>query len=302
MNLESIGLQNAIIFGVIALLLIIMVCTMIVVTGEKTSKILTVFGSFQRNTSPGLSFKAPWPFVEVSGIVDLNIMEIKGRVTVKSKDNVFLEIPLALQYHVVNSRVREAFYELDNPVAQMKSYLSNTLRGEATKLTMDELFMSNKEFEVAVDNMLTSKFDDYGFAIDNVLIDDPEPSEQLRESFDRVIASKREKEAAENEAEALKIKMIGEAKAEGESLKIKGDAFKDFRMKIAEGNKEAVDAFIKGDENLTSRDVLDFFAGVDLRDTIRDASKNKGTLFVIPADFGGSFVLPQIDEVKEITL
>lgn len=276
-----------IVYGIIA------VITSFVITKQKTSKILTMFGKFHRNTAPGLSFKIPWPFVVKDGVIELNIQEIKGDVTVKSSDNAFLTIPWALQFRVIETKVKEAYYELDDPQAQMKSYILNTLRGEASNLTMQELFKSNESFERAVDETLSQRFDKYGYEIINVLVDDPQPSNELKRAFDEVIASKREKEAAQNKADAVRITMIGQAEAEGESLKIKARAFKEFRKEIAEGNSEAIKAFLDDiDDSITAKDVLEFFEGVDLRDAIRDSSKNPGSTVIIPVDFKNNITLP----------
>lgn len=272
---------------------IIAIITSFVVTRQKTSVVLTMFGKFHKNTSPGLSLKIPWPIVVKDGVIELNIQEIKGEVTVKSSDNAFLTIPWALQFRVIEDKVEQAYYELDDPQAQMKSYILNTLRGEASNLSMQELFKSNESFERAVDETLSQRFDKYGYEIINVLVDDPQPSNELKKAFDEVIASKREKEAAQNKADAVRIKMIGQADAEGESLKIKARAFKEFRKEIAEGNSEAIKAFLHDiDTSITAKDVLEFFEGVDLRDAIRDSSKNPGSTVIIPVDFKNNITLP----------
>lgn len=282
-----------VIYAILGVYAVIALLTSIVITRQKTSVILTMFGKFHKSTAPGLSFKIPWPIVMKDGIIELNIQEIKGEVTVKSSDNAFLTIPWALQFRVIESKVEQAYYELDDPQAQMKSYILNTLRGEASNLTMQELFKSNESFERAVDETLSQRFDKYGYEIINVLVDDPQPSEELKKAFDEVIASKREKEAAENKADAVRIKMIGQADAEGESLKIKARAFKEFRKEIAEGNSEAIKAFLDDiDSSITAKDVLEFFEGVDLRDAIRDSSKNPGSTVIIPVDFKNNITLP----------
>lgn len=283
-----------VIYPLISAIVLLLFFSCFVITQQKTSKILTLFGKFLKHTKPGLSLKAPWPFVVVKDFIFLNIQELKGEVTVKSSDNAFLTIPWALQFKVIATKVKEAYYELENPEAQMESYILNTLRGEASNLTMEQLFKSNESFEKAVNETLSEKFKKYGYEIINVLVDDPQPSKTLKTSFDEVIASKRKKEAAQNEAEATKIKMIGKAKAEGESLKIKGEAFKDFRKAIAEGNSESIELFLNDikDDSLKAKDVLDFFAGVDLREAIRDASKGDSNVIVIPADFKNNITLP----------
>ena len=284
---------GTIVFVLLAIYGVIAVITSFVVTRQKSSVVLTMFGKFHKRTKPGLSLKLPWPIVVKDGVIELNIQEIKGDVTVKSSDNAFLTIPWALQFKVIETKVEQAYYELDDPQAQMKSYILNTLRGEASNLTMQELFKSNESFERAVDETLSQRFDKYGYEIINVLVDDPQPSNELKVAFDEVIASKREKEAAQNKADAVRIKMIGQAEAEGESLKIKARAFKEFRKEIAEGNSEAIKAFLHDiDNSITAKDVLEFFEGVDLRDAIRDSSKNPGSTVIIPVDFKNNITIP----------
>lgn len=285
---------NIVLLSVFGLIGVIILFSIFVITEQKTSKILTFFGKYRRATQPGLAMKAPWPFVQVETTMQLNVQEIQGEVTVKSKDNAFLTVPWALQFQVIRKKVKEAYYELDDARGQMESYILNTLRGEASNLTMQELFQSNESFEKAVNSTLQEKFGQYGYSIINVLVDDPQPSKEVRQSFDLVISSKRKKEAAVNEAEAIKVKMVGEARAEGESLEIKGKAFKQFRHDIAEGNSEAMQLFLKDipDKAINSKDVLDFFAGVDVREAIRDAASKKGNLVVVPVDFQQNITLP----------
>ncbi len=290
---ESLSVGQGILYAVLGLYGLIALMSIFVVTQQKTSKILTFFGRYYRSTSPGLQLKWPWPFVQTDGMIELNIQEIKGDVTVKSSDNAFLTIPWALQFRVLESKVKEAYYELDDPRGQMTSYILNTLRGEASNLTMQDLFKSNESFERAVNETLSARFDKYGYEIINVLVDDPQPSQELKVAFDEVIASKREKEAAQNKADAVRIKMIGEAEAEGESLKIKAKAFKEFRKEIAEGNSDAIEVFLRDlDGSLSAKDVLDFFAGVDLREAIRDAARHDGNMVVVPVDFQSNITLP----------
>jgi regulator of protease activity HflC (stomatin/prohibitin superfamily) len=176
--------------GVVGLLLLFAVISAIVVTEQKTSKIITVFGKFSHCTSSGLSFKTPF-ISSVEATISLAEKTIKDSVGIKSKDNVFLEIPWSLQFKVLENKIKEAYYELDNPEGQMRTYVTNTLRGEASKLTMDELFQSNKSFDDAVKDILSDKFGTYGYEIINVLIDEPQPPEELKTTFNTVNASAR---------------------------------------------------------------------------------------------------------------
>ena len=47
----------------------------------------------------------------------------------KTKDNVFVKIPVSVQYHVIPDKVYEAFYKLANPKQQISSYVFNVILG-----------------------------------------------------------------------------------------------------------------------------------------------------------------------------
>lgn len=304
-------------FLFIGISIIILLSNMIFIVREKTATIVERFGKFSFVAQKGLNIKFPYPIDKIVGGVSLQILELKSDITAKSKDNAFLTIPIKIQYRVLESKIREAFYELDNPEKQMGSYVFNIIRAKSSTLTMDELFQSKNEFEKTVMEELNTKFENFGYVIDNVLVDDPQPSAELIKSFNNILASEKEKEAAKNVAESLKIKLIGEALAEKESLKLKGEAFKEYRSAIAEGNIEAMGLLLgthaqktvkktiqeeingeltdivtevkeitKLDEKdiihtgLTHKDILNFFAGVDEREAIRDASKGKGNTVI----------------------
>ncbi|TSC81676.1 MAG: membrane protease subunit, stomatin/prohibitin [Parcubacteria group bacterium Gr01-1014_20] len=217
--------------------------------------------------------------------MNLKIQEIVEKVGIKTKDNVFLVMPVKVQLKVIEGKVREAHYELDDPFTQISSYMVNVVRSKANDLTMDEVFQSKDTFETAVIAELKVRFEQYGYEVINVLVDDPVPSEEIKTAFDRVIASKRALEAAQNEAEATRTKMVGEAKAEAESLEIKATAYVAQRKTICTGLKEAV-GLLAGVEGVDENRILNYLEGIDLRDTIRDASKGPGTIIVVPTEMG----------------
>src|SRR5208337_4697466 len=61
---------------------------------------------------------------------DLRVQQLALDVETKTKDNVFVKMPVSVQYHVIPDKVYEAFYKLANPRQQMAA----TARGEAEKI------------------------------------------------------------------------------------------------------------------------------------------------------------------------
>ncbi|MGD0932911.1 MAG: SPFH domain-containing protein, partial [Candidatus Korobacteraceae bacterium] len=84
--------------------------------------VITRFGKFLRVAEPGLNWKRPF-FDSVAGIVSLRVNQITLTMETKTKDNVFVTIPISVQNRVCPEKVYDAFYKLSDPVAQIKSYV-----------------------------------------------------------------------------------------------------------------------------------------------------------------------------------
>lgn len=273
---EEAGWTNIIILSVGGAFVLSLLFGSMFLVSQQELAFIERFGKFKKVSGAGLNFKVP--FIDKrAGTLSLKIEELQNDITVKSSDNAFLVVPVRVQFKVLAEFAKEAFYTLQNPGKQMSSYVLNVVRSTATSMSMDEIFKSKDKFEQEVKTELNEKFSGFGFSIVNVLVDDPVPSDEVARAFDRVISSARVKEAAQNEADAVQIKMIGEAKAEALSLELKANAYVNQRKIITNGLNEM---------GIKSEDLLGFLERIDWRDAIRDI-KN-GSVVIIPADMNGS--------------
>ncbi len=72
--------------------------------------VVTRFGKFQRVAEAGLNWKTP--FVErVAGLVSLRVNQITLTMETKTKDNVFVTIPISVQNRVRPEKVYDAYYQ-----------------------------------------------------------------------------------------------------------------------------------------------------------------------------------------------
>ncbi|MDA0617558.1 MAG: SPFH domain-containing protein [Proteobacteria bacterium] len=248
----------------------------VITVKQQTVDVIEVFGKFHNAKHAGLRFKVPSPIGQVVGTMSLAIQEVERSINVKALDNAFLEVPVKVQYRVIPTKIKEAFYELSSPENQIVSYIVNVVRSTASAMLMSDLFQSKSAVEDAVKSTLNEKFITYGYEIVNVLVDDPQPSPEIRTAFDRVVASEREKEAAANYAESYRIKKVGEAQAEAESIHLKSRAYIKSRTEIAKVLKEEL--------HVQDGDILSLIAGIDYRDALRDIAKD-GSLIVVPHTF-----------------
>lgn len=272
--------ENAVIIAAIVIVVVLLLPSMIVITSQQNVRLIETFGRFSSVRQAGLSLKLPWPIQTATSNFSLRVREIAEEVGVKSLDNAFVAVPIRVQFAVRNGGESDAYYRLEDPDAQIRSYVVNQVRSTASGMTFDDLFRSRDAFETDVETTLAKRMSEFGFKIENVLVDDPQPSRELREAFDRVIAAQRLKEAATNEGEALRIKQVAAAQAEGESLRIRGEAYAAFRNIIAEGNAEALTRFT-ATTGLTAKNALEFFISVNEMEAVTTAAQSGGRVVFV---------------------
>ena len=91
--------------------------------------VITRFGKFLRVAEPGLNWK--WPFIDrVAGRVSLRVNQITLTMETKTKDNVFVTIPISVQNRVRPEKVYDAFYKLSDPMQQIQAYVEQVILGD----------------------------------------------------------------------------------------------------------------------------------------------------------------------------
>lgn len=266
--------------GITAFLLI---KSMVRIVPGKTAFIVETFGKpWNRALTPGLNFILPWPIHAVSGKVSLQLLEIKTNVAVKTSDNVFLGLPVAVQYRADDhpEGTVKAFYELAEPREQISSFILNNVRQSAAKMTLEELFQNRDKLQLVVLEELAARFSAYGYIIEAVLVDQPQPSAEVQESFNRVIASQRLLDAARNEGEATRIKLVKEAEAEAESKRLQGEGIANMRKAIAEGIEDSMLTIKKAAPKLSDAEIMAFLTDTNRLDTISGAATH-GNMIVV---------------------
>lgn len=267
--------------SVLALVLLWFLFTSIFIVRGKTAGILETFGKpHERARMPGLHFKMPWPITSVRAFVNTQQQEIKADVTVKTSDNAFMTMPVKVQYRASDDPVSavKAHYELDEPKVQITSYILNNVRQTASGMAMADLYANRDSMEVQVQTSLSAQFARYGYIIENVLVDQPQPTPEVSDAFNRVIASKRLMEAAENEAAAARVKLIGVAEAESRSKELQGQGMARMREEMAKGLETAMGTMKKA--GLTTQEAIAFLNETNRLDTISNASAHGNMIIV----------------------
>lgn len=241
--------------------------------------IIERFGRFNRIARAGLNFKIP--FIESkAGTVSLRIRQLDVRAETKTKDNVFVNVIVSIQYFIIPERVYDAFYKLVDPTQQINSYVFDVVRARVPKITLDNLFENKDEIAFAVKAELNETMVNFGFEILNSLVTDIEPDTKVKTAMNEINAAERLKVAATEKGEADKIMKVKAAEAEAEAKALQGKGIADQRKAIIDGLKDSVGDFQKNIAGSTAQEVMNLVLLTQYFDTLKDIGSNSNTILV----------------------
>ena len=238
--------------------------------------IITRFGKFLRVAEAGLNWKMPY-FDSVSGLVSLRVNQITLTMETKTKDNVFVTIPISVQNRVRPEKVYDAFYKLSDPVAQIKSYVEQVILGHVPGMTLDEVFASQSSIAAAVKLELDADMATFGYEIVNVLVTDIVPDAKVKSAMNDSNAAQREQVAANARGEAEKILVVKKAEAESESKALQGQGIANQRKAIIEGLQVSVEQFQKAVDGASAMEVMQLVLVTQYFDTLKSIGENDKT-------------------------
>ena len=267
--------------AIVALFVLSIIMGSFFTVNTATVAVITRFGKFLRVADPGLNWKMPY-FDTVTGMVSLRVNQITLTMETKTKDNVFVTIPISVQNRVRPEKVYDAFYKLSDPVAQIKSYVEQVILGHVPGMTLDEVFASQSSIAAAVKLELDADMSTFGYEIVNVLVTDIVPDAKVKSAMNDINAAQREQVAANARGEAEKILVVKKAEAEAESKALQGQGIANQRKAIIEGLQVSIEQFQKVVDGASSRDVMQLVLVTQYFDTLKSIgeSDKTNTLFL----------------------
>jgi regulator of protease activity HflC (stomatin/prohibitin superfamily) len=238
--------------------------------------IITRFGKFLRVANPGLNMKIP--FIDVIDVrMSLRVNQIVLTMETKTKDNVFVTIPISVQNRVRPEKVFDAYYKLSDPVEQIKSYVEQVILGHVPGMTLDEVFASQSGIAAAVKQELDADMEGFGYEIVNVLVTDIIPDIKVKSAMNDINAAQREQVAATARGEAEKILVVKKAEAEAESKALQGEGIANQRKAIIEGLRGSIEEFQKSVGDVTTGEVMQLVLITQYFDTLKSIGENDKT-------------------------
>lgn len=229
----------------IGMYILIFVVVVLILSGlftvrQQTNAIVERFGKFHSVRNAGLQLKIPL-VDRISGRISLRITQLDVIVETKTKDDVFVHLKISVQFQILQDRVYDAFYRLQNPHEQITAFMFDVVRAEVPKMILDDVFEKKDDIAHAIQRELKDAMLNYGYDIVKALVTDIDPDQKVKDAMNRINAAEREKIAAQHEGDAQRILIVERAKAEAESKRLQGRGIADQRREIARGLEESVD-------------------------------------------------------------
>ncbi|MQG09135.1 MAG: SPFH domain-containing protein [SAR202 cluster bacterium] len=278
--------MEILIFIVIAIIALIL---SIVIVPQQTMVVIERLGKYNRILGPGLNFKIP--IIErVAGRESIRIRQLDVPVETKTQDNVFVNLGVSIQFLAISEKIFDAFYKLTDVNQQITSYVYDVVRAEVPKKKLDEVFESKDEIAQTIKADLSGSMNDFGYSIVNSLITDIDPAPNVKDAMNQINATARLRVAAQNEAEADKIRQVKNAEADAEAKKLQGEGVAQQRAAIIEGFKSSIDDLKKvTGSDVKTQDVMNMVMMVQYFDALRDiGTTGQNNAVLIPYGAGGS--------------
>jgi regulator of protease activity HflC (stomatin/prohibitin superfamily) len=215
-----------------------------------------------------------WPCADIAGQLSLRIQQLDVYCETKTKDNVFVQVAVAVQYRVLAEKAYDAYYRLSDPREQIRSYVFDVVRSTVPRMDLDDAFASKKDIADSVLQQLTAVMSDYGYEIMESLVTDLSPDAKVKASMNEINASKRLRAAASYKAEADKVKQVKAAEAEAEAKYLSGLGIARQRKAIVEGLQSSVEEFSNEVDDVKPKDVMDILLLSQYFDTLSNVGAN----------------------------
>ncbi|MDY7282981.1 SPFH domain-containing protein [Streptococcus suis] len=266
------------------LIALILIASGLYVVKQQTVAIIERFGKYQKTSTSGINFKIPFGVDVIAARIQLRMLQSEIVVETKTQDNVFVTMNVATQYRVNENNVTDAYYKLMHPEAQIKSYIEDALRSSVPKLTLDELFEKKDEIALEVQKQVAEEMSTYGYVIVKTLITKVEPAAEVKQSMNEINAAQRKRVAAQELAEADKIKIVTAAEAEAEKDRLHGVGIAQQRKAIVDGLADSIRELKESNVSLSEEQIMSILLTNQYLDTLNNFAQGGNQTIFLPGN------------------
>ncbi|MEO0602490.1 MAG: FtsH protease activity modulator HflK [Myxococcota bacterium] len=310
----SMGAVGILFVAVVALLGLGLLSTGLFTIGPEEEGVILRFGREVRVAQPGLHFKLPYPVEAVYKVpTKRQLKEEFGFRTVRAErrtqydntrgfedEKLMLtgDLNVASVEWIAQYRVNDAskfLFKVRNVQSTFRDLNEAVMREIIGDRSVTEvLTIGRQEIEFKAQEMLQEKVDEYemGITIDQVVLQNVNPPDAVKASFDEVNQAQQERERLINEAKTAFNQIIPAAKGRAEETLAKANGYATERVNFAEGEAAAFtkvrEAYERAPEVTRQRIYLETMAQIypKAKQKIVMSDSAKGVLPLLQLDGG----------------
>lgn len=229
---------GAVIWIILAILLIAFLASNIVIVPQAKAYIVERLGTYKCTWGTGLHFKVPL-FERVARKVTLKeqVVDFPPQPVI-TKDNVTMQIDTVVYFQITDPKLFT--YGIESPMAAIENLTATTLRNIIGDLELDQTLTSRDIINTKMRSILDEATDAWGIKVNRVELKNIIPPAAIQESMEKQMKAERERRESILVAEGKKQSAILVAEGEKEATVLAAEANRLAKIKEAEGEAEAL--------------------------------------------------------------
>ncbi|MBV9099825.1 MAG: SPFH/Band 7/PHB domain protein [Candidatus Dormibacteraeota bacterium] len=285
-------LAIGIVIGVIAIVVAIIVASAIKVVPQGYSGVITRFGRFRRETSPGLAIITP--FLDRLIRVDMRETPRTGdRQDVITRDNVAVAVNATIFSQIIEPRA--ALFNVSDYFVAIDQQARTTLRNAFGNVTLDEALSSREQINASMQVQMEQVTDKWGIRINRIEIVDITPPATIlqamalqkqadQEKRARILQSEGQQQSAVNIADGNRQAAIKQAEGEKQAAILRAEGNRQAAILESEGRAQAIQTVYGSIKQAQPDPTL---VAILQLDTLSKFADSDNTKIVIPAESAG---------------
>ena len=289
-----------VLWGILAILLIIIIATTIRIVPQSKAYVVERIGAYNRTCNVGLHILIPF----LDRVV--NKVSLKEHVVdfapqpVITKDNVTMQIDTVVYYQITDPKLFT--YGVDRPINAIENLTATTLRNIIGDLELDETLTSRDIINSRMRSILDEATDPWGIKVHRVEVKNIIPPRDIQEAMEKQMRAERERREAILQAEGKKTASILNAEGDKEAMILRATADKEAKIAIAEGEAEALrlvyEAQAKGIRYINDAKPEQAYVTLQGFKALEELAKGKATKIIVPSEIQGLAGL--VSSIKEL--
>src|SRR5690242_6132931 len=231
------GAAVLVLFGVLALVAILVLSRTIRIVPQARAGIVERFGKYRATLSPGLNMVTP--FIDrVRYVIDMREQVVSfPPAPVITEDNLVVGIDTVIYFQVTDPVA--ATYEIANYISAIEQLTMTTLRNVVGGMDLEQTLTSREDINRGLSGVLDEATGRWGVRVGRVEIKGIDPPPSIKDAMEKQMRADRDKRALILTAEGERQSAILTAEGNKQSAILNAEGYRESLILNAQGEREA---------------------------------------------------------------